>query len=293
MKRDHLFSLAMSTGIFFHYQQGERLRDFPQALEGILNQEEVFFFDALYPSKPETLFDLDPIPRETIQKIHAPGMVEEVAATAAYEGAVYSAAGTLAAALRIGSGELRNAFVFTGYGDHHAGSHFYGGGCYFNGAAIAIQELREKFGLERFAIIDTDAHHGDGTWELFEGRADVLYLCLCSGESLESNGNVNVRVPAGVDDDGYLSLAVDALNRWVVPFRPEILFWNWGYDGTRGEYGDLGLSPQLHGRLAREIKKTAEAVCAGRLVVVLCGGSRRDLATLIIPTVIEALAGLS
>jgi acetoin utilization deacetylase AcuC-like enzyme len=43
-----------------------------------------------------------------------------------------------------------------------------GGACYFNGAAIAIQELRNRFGAGRFVIIDTNAHHGDGTWEILE-----------------------------------------------------------------------------------------------------------------------------
>ena len=153
----------MSTGVFFHYQRGERLKDFPQALDGILNRKDVFFYDGFYPSKPESFFDLEPIAIQIIQRVHTPEMVQRVRATGNYEGALYSAAGTLSAALKIKAGELKNAFVFTGYGDHHAGSTFFGGGCYFNGAAIAIHQLQENFGVKRFAITDTDAHHGDGT----------------------------------------------------------------------------------------------------------------------------------
>ena len=41
---------------------------------------------------------------------------------------------------------------------HHAGRNFYGGMCYFNGAALAITALKEK-GVRRFAIVDTDCHH--------------------------------------------------------------------------------------------------------------------------------------
>ncbi|MCJ7593417.1 MAG: hypothetical protein MUO52_01415, partial [Desulfobacterales bacterium] len=59
--------------------------------------------------------------------------------------------------------------------------------------------------------------------------------------------------------------------------------------GTAGEYGDMGLGPGLHRGLALEIRKMAEEVCKGRLIVVLCGGARRDLATLLIPMVIETL----
>ncbi len=217
-------------------------------------------------------------------------MVERVNASGNYEGALYSAAGTVAAAVKIWSGQMTNAFVFTGYGDHHAGKDFFGGGCYFNGAAIAIHELREKFGAKRFAIVDTDAHHGDGTWELFRKNPAVLYLCFCSGNFEERNQNVNIHIPARVKDADYIALARKAFQRWVKIFHPQIIFWNWGYDGTEGEYGDIGLSPTLQVQLANEIRELARQVCDSRLIVVLCGGRRRDLASYLIPRVIAVLA---
>jgi acetoin utilization deacetylase AcuC-like enzyme len=100
---------------------------------------------------------------------------------------------------------------------------------------------------------------------------------------------VNIYIPFWGEDEGYLHIARNAFNKWVKPFRPEIIFWNWGYDGTVGEYGDMELSPEFHFHLASEIKEVAEEVSGGRLVVILCGGSRRDLASLIIPRVIEVL----
>jgi len=74
-------------------------------------------------------------------------------------------------------------------------------------------------------------------------------------------------------------------------FRPEALFWNWGYDGTKGEYGDVGLTPDFHVLLAKELKAAAEKISQGRLIVVLCGGSRRDLARALIPRITDVLAG--
>jgi acetoin utilization deacetylase AcuC-like enzyme len=216
-------------------------------------------------------------------------MVERVKKTGDYDGAVYSAAGTLSAALRIWSGEIRNAFVFTGYGDHHAGGDFFGGGCYFNGAAIAVRALRRRYRVSRLSIIDTDAHHGDGTWDLFANDPDLLYLCFCTGRFQEKNRNVNIQVPFNTSDDDYFEMVKGALISWIADFRPALIFWNWGYDGTIGDYGDLGLSPKLHLRLATEIKKWAHEVCGGRLIIVLCGGSRRDLATFLIPRMIEIL----
>ena len=89
------------TGVFFHYQEGERLRDFPQALEGLLAMDNIFFFVALYPDKPPTSFNLEPLPMKAIYQVHTPEMVERVIATGVFEGAFYSAAGTVGAATRI------------------------------------------------------------------------------------------------------------------------------------------------------------------------------------------------
>ena len=57
---------------------------------------------------------------------------------------------------------------------HHAGRDFYGGSCYLNNAALAADRLIRS-GAERVAIVDVDAHHGNGTQELFYRRADVFY----------------------------------------------------------------------------------------------------------------------
>lgn len=281
----------MATGVFFYYQQGERLKDFPKRLSGLLEKNDLFMYDAFYLNKPESSYDLDPVSIELLQCVHTPEMVEQVKNNPDYDGALYSVAGTVAAAQRIFSSELTNAFVFTGFGDHHAGSDFYGGGCYFNGAAIAVHLLKTSFGVKRFSVIDTDAHHGDGSWELFEQDPDVLYLCFCSGPSGERNRNINIQVPIRTCDDEYFALAEEVFEKKVRPFRPEVIFWNWGYDGTAGDYGDIGISREFHVRMAERIKQLAEELCNGRLIVILCGGSRRDYASSIIPLLIGVLIG--
>jgi acetoin utilization deacetylase AcuC-like enzyme len=243
------------TGIFFYHQTGERLRDFPGALEGILDRENIFFYDAYYPSKPRSSFELETLSPEALYRVHSPEMIEAVRRTGDFEGASLSAAATVRAAEKIWSGEIDNAFVFTGYGDHHAGRTFFGGGCYFNGAALAIDTLRKRFGTRRFAIVDTDAHHGDGTWDIFEADQEVLYVCLCADPPVEKNNKINIEVPPRVTDEGYLQLLREALFLRAKAFQPEMLFWNWGYDGTRGEYGDIGLTPDSHSVLASALAR--------------------------------------
>jgi acetoin utilization deacetylase AcuC-like enzyme len=55
---------------------------------------------------------------------------------------------------------------------HHVGPTSYGGSCYLNNAAIAAQALIDA-GAARVAVIDIDAHHGNGTQAIFYGRSDV------------------------------------------------------------------------------------------------------------------------
>lgn len=278
------------TGVFFTYFQGERLRDFPGALAGILDKDNVYYYDAVY-RQCEGLYYLEPLPEDLLLKVHTRAMVEQVKLTGDYESALYSAGGTVHAAEEIRQGKIDNAFVFTSFGDHHAGRDFYGGWCYFNGAALAIAALREK-GLRRFAIVDTDAHHADGTRDIFRRDDDVLHVCFCFQDYSDRHNKVDVLIPSLTTDDEYLSRARQAFVPRARTFRPEVIFWEFGYDATQGEYGDKGLSPDCHVRLARLFKQVADEVCQGRLVTILCGGSGRAMAAYTIPRIIRCLAGL-
>ena len=57
---------------------------------------------------------------------------------------------------------------------HHASAVGFGGSCYLNNAAVAVEGLLEG-GARRVAVIDLDAHHGNGTQAVFYHRADVFY----------------------------------------------------------------------------------------------------------------------
>ncbi len=269
------------TGIFFLYLIGERLSDFPEELEGILNRSNISFYEAFY--------EIPPAPMELLQKVHSRRMIEGVKQTPYYETALYSTGGTVLAGERIWQGEIDNAFVFTGTGDHHAGRDYFGGGCHFNGAALAIANLRQKFGAKRFAILDTDCHHGDGTRDIFQDDDDVLHICLCS-QNYANGSKVDIAIPYHVSDKEYLSKLEAELMPRITRFKPELIFWEFGYDATRGDYGSKGLSPDCHPKIANIVTKAADRICHGRAVAILCGGSRRDIARYCIPRIINCLA---
>lgn len=282
--------MVKRTGIFFTYFQGERLKDFPQALASILDKLNVFYYDAVYDTR-DGLYYLAPLSEELLLRVHSPEMIQQVKLTGDYESALYSAGGTVQAAEEIYQGKIDNAFVFTSFGDHHAGRNFYGGMCYFNGAALAISALKEK-GVRRFAVVDTDAHHADGTRDIFARDENVLHVCFCYQDYTDNYNKVDVQIPYRTTDAEYLAKVKQEFVPRALSFKPEYIFWEFGYDATRGEYGDKGLSQDCHIELASIFKDVADSVCNGRLIVILCGGSGRATATYTIPRIIACLAEL-
>ena len=151
---------------------------------------------------------------------------------------------------KIAEGEIGNAFAFIGAGGHHSGRDFFGGYCCFNDVALCVVNLREKHGFRRFAILDTDAHHGDGTRELFLDDPDILHVCFC-GREYESPDKTKVDVGypdprgSGVDrpmNDAYFDRVARHFPDRVRRFRPDLLFWYFGFDTHQGDYGDIGLT---------------------------------------------------
>jgi acetoin utilization deacetylase AcuC-like enzyme len=59
---------------------------------------------------------------------------------------------------------------------HHARADRASGFCFLNNTAIAAERLRSTF--DRVAILDVDAHHGDGTQQIFYSRPDVLTISI-------------------------------------------------------------------------------------------------------------------
>jgi acetoin utilization deacetylase AcuC-like enzyme len=104
---------------------------------------------------------------------------------------------------------------------HHALRSAYGGSCYLNNAAIAAEALRWAVGGP-VAIVDIDAHHGNGAQEIFAARVDVLTASVhvdpaagwfphflgLAGETDDANLNVPVRPGAG--DDEWLRAVSEA-----------------------------------------------------------------------------------
>lgn len=131
---------------------------------------------------------------------------------------------------------------------HHAHHDRAGGFCYLNNSAIAAQRLRETF--SSVVVLDLDAHHGDGTQNIFYQRSDVMtvslhadpgeYFPFYTGYAHErghgsGNGyNINVPLPHGTTTSGFIS-ALDDVLVTLRDFRPQALVVALGFDGYRDD----------------------------------------------------------
>ena len=129
---------------------------------------------------------------------------------------------------------------------HHVTRSSYGGSCYLNNAAIATARLGG-----RVAVLDIDAHHGNGTQEIFYDRSDVLvgsvhvdpgagwfpHFLGFAGETGADDGegaNLNVPLAPGSGDEPWLE-AVAGVVRWVRDSGAEALVLALGVDAAAGD----------------------------------------------------------
>ena len=133
---------------------------------------------------------------------------------------------------------------------HHVTRAAYGGSCYLNNAGIAAQALDDA-GHERVAIVDIDAHHGNGTQALFYDRADVLYASLHvdpgagwfphyagfadeTGRGAGLGANLNVPLAEGTPDEPWLA-AVDRIAEAVDAHGATALVVSLGVDAAAAD----------------------------------------------------------
>ena len=162
---------------------------------------------------------------------------------AAIRGAVDAA---LTAAGLVSSGE-RVAYALCRPPGHHVTRAAYGGSCYLNNAAVAAQALRAA-GARRVAVIDIDAHHGNGTQMIFYERPDVWYGSLHvdpgagwfphypgyaaeRGRGAGDGFNRNLPLPPGTGDDDWLA-ALDALCAEARSLGPDAVVVSLGLDAA-------------------------------------------------------------
>ncbi|MBY8878218.1 acetoin utilization protein AcuC [Actinacidiphila acidipaludis] len=150
---------------------------------------------------------------------------------------------SVGAAEAVWRGEVAHAVNFAG-GLHHAMPASASGFCVYNDAALAVARLLE-LGAERVVYVDVDVHHGDGVQAAFWDDPRVLTISLhehprtlfpqtgwpeeTGGADAEGSA-VNLALPAGTGDDGWLRAFHAVVPELVAAFRPQVVVSQHGAD---------------------------------------------------------------
>ncbi len=260
---------------------------------------------------------------EEIERVHSPQHVRHVrdvclagggeageyapASPETYEVALLAAGGALAGVDAVLGGAVRNVYGLLRPPGHHATPDRAMGFCYFNNVAVAARYAQERHGLKRVAILDWDVHHGNGTQAVFYDDPSVLFVSLHqddwypigmgavdqAGVGEGEGATINVPLPAGTGNAGYLA----AIERVVAPalrrFGPELIIVSAGQDPSAFDpLARMAMSANSFRAMAAMVADVADEVCGGRLLACHEGGYSQGYAPVCTWAVVEGLSGI-
>jgi acetoin utilization protein AcuC len=165
-----------------------------------------------------------------------------------YDASALIAGGSALAARRVWSGSAEHAVNIAG-GLHHAMRDQASGFCVFNDVVLGIRSMLDA-GAERIAYVDVDVHHGDGVQAAFYEDPRVLTISLHQdprtlfpgtgmayeiGSGAGEGTAINVPLPPGTDDVGWLRAFRAVVPGAVRAFRPQVLVTQCGCDTHRDD----------------------------------------------------------
>lgn len=210
-----------------------------------------------------------------------------------------AAGGCLEMADNIMAGELKQGFALIRPPGHHAEPGRGMGFCILNNIGITAQYLLQQHRLNRILILDFDAHHGNGTQEMFYESNEVMVVSLHQnsifpytgkpeelGRDLGEGYNINIPVFPQFGDHEYTFLIGRTLQSVVEQFLPQIILVSAGYDGHRDDnISSTLLSTGWFATITTMLKQYAREACSDRLLYILEGGyNPQSLADSVIAT---------
>jgi acetoin utilization protein AcuC len=218
--------------------------------------------------------------------MHGLGTEDDPLFPGMHEAAAMVAGATLAAARAVWTSAAQHGVSLAG-GLHHAMAGSASGFCIYNDPAVAIAWLLSQ-GAERIAYIDVDAHHGDGVQAAFWNDPRVLTMSVHehpetlfpgTGRPDETGGPhaegtaVNVALPAGTGDAGWLRAFHAVVPPIVRSFGPQLLVSQHGCDSHRDDpLTNLALTIDGQRAAHAAIHALAHEVSGGRWLLTGGGG---------------------
>ena len=178
--------------------------------------------------------------------------------------------------------DIKNAFCQIRPPGHHAETQRAMGFCVFNSIAIAAMYARDKYGLDRVAVVDFDVHHGNGTQDIFWSDKDLFFasthqMPLYPGTgALNETGVGNIcNAPLRPNDDGgpFRQAFESRILVELEAFKPDMILISAGFDAHVADpLANLRLVEADFAWATKKIMDVAARRCNGRIVSMLEGG---------------------
>lgn len=236
--------------------------------------------------------------REQLLRVHAADYVDRILALAPTSGTVrldedtlmspgsaeaaLRAAGAAVAAVDMALAGSGRAFCAVRPPGHHATPDRAMGFCLFNNVAVAAAHAIEEHGLRRVAIADFDVHHGNGTQDIFEADARVMFVSSHQSPLYPETGRPDehgvgnvINAPLSPGDGSYefRELWEGALLPKLYAFKPQLVLVSAGFDAHRADpLAELRLTTEDYAWITGRLMDLAHAHAGGRLVSTLEGG---------------------
>ncbi len=214
------------------------------------------------------------------------GTVDDPAFSGMHEAAARIVRGTVDLAEAVWAGATSHGVNFCG-GLHHALPDRASGFCVYNDVAVAIRRLLD-LGARRVAYLDVDVHHGDGVERIFWDEPRVLTVSVHESGRLLFPGTgfaadvggpgaegsaVNLALPPGTGDAGWLRAVHSVLPPLVRAFEPDVLVSQHGCDTHfLDPLAHLNVSVDAQRAVQSSVHELAHQVCAGRWIATGGGG---------------------
>jgi acetoin utilization deacetylase AcuC-like enzyme len=289
-----------NTGI--HPENKERIRVIMDSLENegllnFINSNDPYYKNHKLEGKID-VFEPEIALREDILRVHKEYYVDylktfcssgggnldldTVVSEESYKIAKLAAGGAITASKLVLNG-YNSAYSLARPPGHHATREKAMGFCLLNNLAVAIEHLKEFYGIKKFMIFDFDAHYGNGNAEIYLNDPNVLYISIHQdpftifpgsgfieeiGKGDGEGYNMNIPMPPGSTSEDYIYILNQLLEPIAHDFGAEFYFLEVGFDAHKDDpLSRLHLDDEFYPWIASQMMEITD-----KMVLILEGG---------------------